>query len=76
METPILNPQEKSPPEPQSAAARQLALSLLVALLGIGAYFVLFKSPQRPTQGTSPLTAGSAEATMPYNWHSDAFSVA
>jgi hypothetical protein len=61
METPILNPQEKSPPEPQSAAARQLALSLLVALLGIGAYFVLFKSPQRPTQGTSPLTAGSAE---------------
>ena len=61
METPILNPSEKPSREPQSAAGRQIVVSLVVALLAIGAYFLLFKSPQRPTQGTSPLTAGSSE---------------
>jgi hypothetical protein len=62
METPFLNPSEQSPQESRNAASRQIVVSLLVVLLAIGAYFFLFKSPQRPsTQGTSPLTSGSPE---------------
>jgi hypothetical protein len=68
METPFLSPSEKSPPEPRSGASRQVVVSILVVLLGIGAYFFLFKSPQRPaTQGTSPLTAGSPERAYASN---------
>jgi hypothetical protein len=62
MDTPFLNPLEKSPQEPRSAASRQIIVSVLVVVLGIGAYFFFFKSPQRrATQSTSPLTSGSPE---------------
>ena len=62
METPSFTPSEKSPQEMPSGANRHIIVSVLVVLLGIGAYFFFFKSPQRPArQGTLPLAAGSPE---------------
>jgi len=62
METPLLNPSQPSPQDSRSSVGRQIAISLVVVLLALGAYFFFFKSPQRPaSQGTLPLASGSPE---------------
>lgn len=47
---------------------RKIIFSLVIVLGGVSSYFLLFQSPKHPVaQGTSPLTAGSAEATYAAN---------
>jgi len=48
MEVPFQNDPTKSPREMRSGASRQILLSVIVILAGVGVYFILFRSPQRP----------------------------
>jgi len=68
MDTPYLNDSPKDSPDARTNTVRKIVLSLVVVLAGVGAYFFLFQSSQRPApQATAPLTAGSPEQAYAAN---------
>jgi len=70
MEAPFQSDPGKTPEEMRSAASRQVLLSLIVILAGVGAYFVLFRSPGRPTsEKSSRLAFGAEEKAYAGNLH-------
>jgi hypothetical protein len=76
METPFQNDPTRAPEEMRGGASRQVLLSVIVILAGIGIYFVLFRSPQRPASPTgSQLAFGSQEQAYVPNIHLGNFAM-
>lgn len=76
METPFQSDPAKPPQEMRNGASRQILLSVMVILAGVGAYFVLFRSPQRPLFPTgSQLAFGPQEQAYAPNIHLGNFAM-
>jgi hypothetical protein len=76
METPFQKNSANKPEEMRDGAVRRVALSLVVILAGVGAYFILFRSPQtfRP-QKAAQLPFGAQEKAYAPNVHLGNFAM-
>ena len=61
METPFQNDPAKTPETASRSASRQIVVSFVVILAGISAYFLLFRSPQRPAPHAASQTSFGAQ---------------
>jgi hypothetical protein len=75
MEAPFQSDPGKTPQEMRSGASRQILLSLIVIFAGVGAYFVLFRVPQRSTSESSRLAFGAQERAYAPNLHLENFAM-
>lgn len=76
METPFQKDPTGKPEEMRGGATRRVALSLIVVLAGIGAYFVLFRSPRSVSpQKATRLSFGVQEQAYAPNLHLGNFAM-
>ncbi len=75
METPFQNDPTKPTQEMRTGASRQILLSVIVILAGVGAYFVLFRSSERPAPASSRLAFGPQEQAYAPNLHLENFAM-
>jgi len=76
MEVPFQNDPGKPAQEMRSGASRQILLTLTVIFAGVGAYFILFLSPQRPASPTaSRLAFGPEEQAYAPSLHLGNFAM-
>jgi len=70
MEAPFQNDPTTKPEEMRRSPVRKVALSLIVILAGVGAYFILFRSPQGPaSKRAAQLAFGPQEQAYAPNLH-------
>lgn len=76
MEALFQNDPAKSPQEMRSGASRQILISVIVILAGVGVYFILFRSTQRPASPSgSRLAFGPQERGYASSLHLGNFAM-